>query len=104
MTFTSVTTHIASYKIINEQVDIQIRCDGTTGGTASTTLIATLPFTAMAYGSNPGFGCSIVDTSAMSGFSFITASTANIGFRRYDNANFALAAGKSGQWSGFYSI
>jgi hypothetical protein len=45
MTYTSVTTTVATYKIINERTELQIRTSaGTTGGTASTEIRASMPF------------------------------------------------------------
>jgi hypothetical protein len=44
MTYTSVTTTVAIYKITNENININFRSTGTTGGTASTSIDVSLPF------------------------------------------------------------
>jgi hypothetical protein len=50
MTYTSVVTTRAVYKLIGNEVLYNLYCAGTTGGTASNTISATTPFTTQLYG------------------------------------------------------
>lgn len=96
MTYTSVTTTIARYRINNSSCDAWIRASGTTGGTASTTIAATLPMNGTQAASTPT-GCGFVaDSGNVAGVVSYSSSTSphRIAAAKYDSSNFALAAGK----------
>lgn len=97
MTYTSVTTTIARYRIFDNSLDAWVKAVGTTGGTTSSTLIATLPMNGIQSANNPiGYGV-LTDT---------TLYTASIGYSasssphrmtavRYDSANITLGTNKA---------
>lgn len=105
MTFTSVTTNVAVYKISGRDVRIHIRATGTTGGTASTDLRATLPFEAEYSSSQPPLSAFAVDGTAVSGFAFVSASTPDLVVcRKYDTSNYGLGSGRVMNVNGVYQI
>ena len=63
MTFSSVTTYNADYRIYGSMAMVHLRSTGTTGGTASTELRATMPFGLNNF-ANALFGISVRDTSS----------------------------------------
>jgi hypothetical protein len=92
MTWTSVTTDRALYKIRGSSLHLDTAAVGTTGGTASNTLFVTTPFNILSP-TNMGIGCRVVEGSSISGFVYGN-STTELGFRRYDGANFGLGVSR----------
>ena len=100
MTFTSVTTRKAIFSIVHNQVNVILDFTGTTGGTASTGITATLPVTA-----SDGFnrqGVAINDNSVKLGFSLIDSSGAT--FYRSDQSNWGLGSSKYCFLTTFYNF
>ncbi len=89
MTYTSVVTEIAMYKINGRTVTVLIRCRGTTGGTATPIIYATIPISASITGDilPSGYG-SIYDNANLTGQVLIGENLLNV--RRYDGANWGL--------------
>lgn len=86
MTYTGVTINTGRYKIRSRSLDIQLNASGTTGGTASNILIATLPFT-----SARSMVVGAVLTAGVFGGSYVTA-TGNLSIVKYDLTNFVLGS------------
>ena len=97
MTYTSVSTFYAQYKINKNGLieGVGVSGVGTTGGTASDTCICTVPFTinTSAGGLNIRGGAAVEDAGTIGGF-FYTFSTTQLGFRRYDGANWGLGTSR----------
>lgn len=106
MTYTSVSTTYAKYKISPIQVDCAIFATGTTGGTASTQIQATLPFSVVDNNSytitgairDATSGVTVVGTSAVNG------ATSVILARKTDSTNYGLGTGRIMQALGLYPI
>lgn len=90
MTYTSTTVDLAVYRILLNQADYEIKCHGTTGGSASNSLVATLPFAASSGAVGAAQGGHVSD-SANRG-AIISIGTNGINFSRYDDANFGLGS------------
>lgn len=88
MTFSSVTTDLARFKIIGNSVLLNLRFHGTTGGSASTYIQATIPVT-LAQAADGG--CFIIDAANNAGFCQIYG-TNSIGFFKYDSGNWGIGA------------
>jgi hypothetical protein len=91
MTWTSVTTTTSAYKIISDNLSLELFALGTTGGTASTELRATIPFGATPAGNNQRFGGGAVDNVGISCIHFISTT---LNTARFDAANFGLGANR----------
>jgi hypothetical protein len=102
MTYTSVTTAVAQYRIIGNELKLHLRADGTTGGTASTALTATLPFSAANYFMT--FSANVGDTAFNGGGACYFNSASQIGICKQTEANWGLGASRRGDTSIFYSI
>lgn len=89
MTWTGTSISYAFYIDFGNLFFVGLRATGTTGGVASTDLVATLPFTPL-YSNWPLWGVTI-DGAAIAGY--FQTSSATVVARRYDAANFSLAAG-----------
>jgi hypothetical protein len=90
MTYTSVTTVEAFYQVIGKLVRLQLFTQGTTGGTASNSIRATLPFngSTAADGNRQRLVITVQDSTNVPG---ICAINTNLGvFSKYDNSNFGL--------------
>lgn len=91
MTFTTVTTNIARYKLDEETLNAWVKATGTTGGTASTQIQATLPFDSSQVSLVPqGWGSAVglaARVSAIAGTPDIMAVS------KYDISNYSLGAG-----------
>lgn len=106
MTYTSVSTNIAQYQVKGRNVEYNFQSTGTTGGTASVSILATLPFdslniatTSEAYPASAGDGTTVL------GFCFLTSGTPNkLTIRKYDASNWGLGASRSGTSRGQYTI
>lgn len=102
MTYTSTTVDLADYMINWRNVEYEIKCHGTTGGSASNSIVATLPFAA----SNGSVGAAQgghVSDSANRG-SIISIGTNGLNFSRYDDANFGLGSDRYIASVGKYKI
>ena len=91
MTFTTVTTNIARYKLDEETLNAWVKATGTTGGTANTQIWATVPFEASQISLTPqGWGSAAGLAARVS----VIAGTPDImAVSKYDLANYALSAG-----------
>ena len=96
MTYTSVTTDLAEYKIVGRILYFEHQAHGTTGGTASTTVYATVPFAARNFAIQIPMGSAYVtDTGAsITSFAFIENTGSKIGYRRTDSTNWGLGSGR----------
>jgi hypothetical protein len=90
MTFTSITTHYARFKIVGKLVWIYLSADGTTGGTASTRVQFTVPID---LGANDSVPVGIVDGSNRLALAF-RESASLVGCIKHDAANWGLGAGR----------
>jgi hypothetical protein len=101
MTYTSVTTNRAKYLQLGKLVFFTLSATGTTGGTASNAIIATLPVTAayspiiFAGGYDDGGGTALTGIGQGSG-------TGSLAVSKADKSNFGLGAGRSIYVSGVY--
>ncbi len=84
MTYTGVTPTTTRYKFRQRSLDVQLNASGTTGGTASNVLLATLPFTA-----SRSVVVGAVLTAGVFGGAYVTA-TGSLSIVKYDLSNFAL--------------
>jgi hypothetical protein len=91
MTWTSVSTTGNVYKIISDNVNLELFALGTTGGTASTELRATLPITPDPGGNAQRFGGAAVDNVGISCIHFLSTT---LNTARYDAANYGLGANR----------
>jgi hypothetical protein len=101
MTFDSVSTEAAVFKIMGTSCEAYVRGNGTTGGSASRTLRATPPVdlnTAVCDTQKNG-AASCLDPKAVAGMGWIDT---RINCRRYDNANFGIGAGRRMEVSVIY--
>lgn len=105
MTYTTVTTNIATYKISWKTITIFVYATGTTGGVANTALNATLPFDALQIAAFPtGYGF-VTDGASVLGRMTLNAGTPDIAQAiRYDGANYGLGASRSMSVTAHYEI
>lgn len=104
MTFTTVTTAVANYKVVGELVFISLRASGTTGGVAAQSIQVTAPFLpALAGATAPITGVAVTDTALSAGI-LIFANDTPLQFRKYDNSNFGIGAGRAVYASDSYQI
>jgi len=95
MTFTSVSTQLARYRVSGRTVFFMLRAIGTTSGTQHTELRASLPVTALAVTGNVvPFHADVTDSAAMLGRGLIDTNGQLLGFGRYDGAVFGIGAGR----------
>lgn len=101
MTYTSVVTSFAYFKIAGNVCEIMLRAAGTTGGTASTSLHATLPVNNI-----DDFGvlaCDTRDAATTVGYAYYDE-TNKIVTRKYDASNYGLGADRQIVVNGSYKI
>lgn len=91
MTWTSITTDYATYKIQSDLLNYELFALGTTGGTASSELRATLPMSASPAFNAQRFGGGAVDNVGISCLHFISTF---LSAARYDAANWGLGANR----------
>jgi hypothetical protein len=103
MTYTSVTTAFAKFKLTRNEVEILLYATGTTGGTANNTITFTLHI--LNEQSNGVLCAHVPDLTATSidGNAFFNSSGI-IGVRRYDSASYGLGTGRTINVSGGYSV
>lgn len=102
MTFGTVTTTTAKYKVLAKRCDIRITATGTTGGSASNALLMTTPFTGIA--SYAGSGATVIDTTAIAGHAIMGYGDVYtyFAFLKYDASNYGLGTGR-GCYAGIIS-
>ena len=104
MTYTSVTTSVAEYKVSGRDCSFELQAIGTIGGTVSATVLATLPFEGKNAATQPAQACWVVaDTVAEVSFAYINASTPDqLGCRRTNSSNWVAGANKYINCNGKY--
>lgn len=104
MTYTSTSINRAKFSVVGKMCTFQLDFTGTTGGSASNELRATLPITA---GHSTTIGCGagyITDGgSGLSAQSYLQSTTV-LSTLRYDGANYGLGANRLVSVSGNYEI
>lgn len=107
MTYTSVTTNLAIYKLNNNYCFLVVSSTGTTGGTAAGELRCTTPIARNNTANYPYAGAASV-TDGTSGISGICnwqgTSTQLLAFQRYDGGTFTLAVGREAKGTIFYAV
>lgn len=91
MTYTSVTTRKAIYKIHGNEVHVILDFVGTTGGTANTAVIATLPVVSADGYNRQGVALSGADSLSVG---FCILGTSNVSFYNSTGGNWSLAANR----------
>lgn len=106
MTYTSVTTSVAEYRVVGRKFELELITLGTTGGTAAPGIRATMPFGARNYTNTvPGSGWTADGSGTIASCIFIDGSTANLlTCRRYDGANYGLGTNRYIAFNGGFSI
>jgi len=81
-----------------------ITARGTTGGSASNELTATLPFTINSSYilNNSTCACHVQDSTRMAGYTYLNGATINV--RKYDTSNFGLGTSRDIYVNGSHSI
>ncbi len=103
MTFTSVTTQQARYRVTGRTVHFILRASGTTGGATNNDLRATLPVPAVAVtGQYCPFAAVVTDAASMSGRGQLDTTAQLLLFNRYDVTVFGAGAGRVIEGEGFY--
>lgn len=104
MTYTSVITGTKLYRIVENNVFIVHYSAGTTGGSASNTLIMSLPMSVSASVSANGLilSAQTFDTVTITGVGW--AYTTTMSCRKYDSSNYGLGAGRVAALTGMYPI
>jgi len=102
LTYTSVTTTKATYQVINNRIFVILNATGTTGGTASHSLTATIPFTIVDEGPQ---GVTIRDATSGQSVSGVGSGFGNqLFFRKFDAANWGLGTGRIVRSTGMLEI
>jgi hypothetical protein len=91
MTWTSITTDYSTYKIQSDLVNYELFAIGTTGGSASSELRATLPIGASPAFNAQRFGGGAVDNVGIACLHFISTT---LNTARFDGANYGLGASR----------
>lgn len=102
MTFTSVTTTTANYRIVGKRLICLLDITGTTGGSAGYEIRATLPITMATYAL--GAGGLLVDGNTSGGAVFNSGSYNTISFLKTPSALWGLGASRSGRSDFSYEI
>jgi hypothetical protein len=100
MTVSSPAFNVIQWKLRNDDMFIMLDVGLTTGGTASNSINATPPFTAL--GSFDLLTGQTVDTTTTSGLAWVASGS--IGIRKYDSANWGIGSGKTVRAKGNYKI
>lgn len=95
LTFTSVSTAEARYKVIYDMCSLAINATGTTGGTTSSRVTFTIPFERPGGTSDAGFGAAVIDGGIYVAGFCIPENSTTLGIGRYDGANWGLSSGDS---------
>ena len=91
MTFTSVTTNYAYYRVLSDEIEIWLRATGTTGGTASNIIYYSLPV--IPSEERVAFGQGVLDTGYLSAFTIILSATINARIYKTPITNYSLKSG-----------
>ena len=103
LTYTSVTSTIARYKIRIAKLDYVLKSTGTLGGSASTDLRATVPFECSQSANAPAGGYG--QTATVAAKLFIAPATPDlITVQKYDGSNYATSGTNVINAAGFYEI
>lgn len=102
MTIASLNITNSKYKVVYSEVQINLSTEFTTGGTASTTVIHTLPFTTI-LSSTPISGM-IGNASIEAGFHYISTTSNNLYSKKASAGNWTLAASSNVYANGRYLI
>jgi hypothetical protein len=100
MTYTSVSTTNSQYKVDLTTVTFQARAFGTTGGSASTCLQASIPI-GTSTDATPVAG-HVEDTAIVGGACWIRSSVDEVECYRYDRANFGLGSSRDMVFTAIY--
>jgi hypothetical protein len=105
MTYTSVTTEVATYKFADNIMYFEINCTGTTGGSAATDIIVSLPFgfssaTAWIYVGGAG----LYDAADKIGYMIRDSSNSGVRFLNATHANWGVGAERDCRGKSFYQI
>lgn len=92
MTYTSVTTDIANYKIRYDALCFELKAHGTTGGVANNQCIASTPFSATNGGQGLPVAAYMNESTNLAAVCYF--GTASLGFTKYDNSNWGLGANR----------
>jgi microcystin-dependent protein len=115
MTFTSVSTYEARYRVVGNKVEFFIHGEGTTGGTASNSLRFSLPINASNNLSSSGLGPTVFYAQVQDGGTdILSVGKANLAaisgvsnvvlFKDPTSANFGLGTQREFLVAGFYEI
>lgn len=102
MTFTTVTTTQAIFRVAGQQVSFVIFATGTTGGTAATTISATPPATCSAAQQVPVGGSTRDATSGAIVLGKGSVTGTSISIQKSDASNYGLGTGRIMDVSGVY--
>lgn len=102
MTWTSVTTARARFRVSGDICQFSLYASGITGGTASYALTISAPIDPIINAERAG--CSVRDGNFMAGHWTTNPTTDNLEFMRYDTANFGLSSSRTVLANGFYTI
>lgn len=102
MTYGTVTTDQAFYKVVGKEVVFAIFATGTTGGTASTTIFASPPLATTAAAQIPANGATRDATSGAIVLAKGSISTSGIAIQKSDGTNYGLGTGRVFDVAGNY--
>jgi len=90
MTYSDTSTPVASYKVSGSSMFLDLATNGTTGGSASTDIIATMPFSTVLTNNESTVSSHCCDGAGVrrSSYTYISGNILNT--RKYDQSNFGL--------------
>jgi hypothetical protein len=103
LTYTSVDTRRAKYKIVGKNLNVWFYAVGTTGGTTNTEIRVTLPITVSFQNRHPVIFIDASNTTSYIGIS-LTAATTYMGFCSYVAGDIGLGAGREIGYEGTYQL
>jgi hypothetical protein len=101
MTYGSVTTELAQYKVIGDKITLKVSHIGTTGGSASYGLRSSVPF---AFTANHIRGGATLFTGSATVAGCITDSSALMETNRFDGSNWGIGANMRVGYQAIYEI
>lgn len=104
MTYTSITTDLAEYKIVGRELRFEVDAFGTIGGTVNTSTIATLPFAARNLAYFVAFSGWVNTTGSAAVGGYCVYISGAVYFRRYDFGNWTAGTGRYSNGNGVYMI
>jgi len=106
MTYTSVNTDIAKFRVEGTKCSVMIGARGTTGGTANTYISISLTInTSNNVGDFiSGGGAMVYDSGSKAGIFYFRHTEQEVRVEKYDGSNWGLGAVKDVKFSGFYEI